>query len=83
MNDKAKRARFRELAKQDRLRTARQLAEELEQPFLPLFNEFKAVVTRGEPRRRLPAHQAGAGGWRKEAKSTPFISALEILDFEN
>ena len=41
MNDKAKRARFRELAKQDRLRTARQLAEELEQPFLPLLNELR------------------------------------------
>lgn len=44
MNNKEKRARFRELAKHDRIRTGRQLAEEHEQPFLS-FNEFKAVVS--------------------------------------
>jgi hypothetical protein len=44
MNNKEKRARFRELAQHDRIQTGRQLAEELEQPFLP-FNEFKAVVS--------------------------------------
>jgi hypothetical protein len=39
-----KKRRFRELVKEDdRIRTGRQLAEELEQPFLP-FNELKAVV---------------------------------------
>ncbi len=44
MNNKQKRAKFRQLAKHDRIRTGRLLAEELEQPFLP-FNEFKAVVS--------------------------------------
>ena len=44
MTPEQKKRRFRELAKQDRIRTARELAEELEQPFLP-FNEFKAVVS--------------------------------------
>jgi hypothetical protein len=38
-----KKRRFRELVKDGRIRTGRQLAEELEQPFLP-FNELKAVV---------------------------------------
>ena len=38
-----KKRRFRELAKQDRLRTARELLEEIEQPFL--FNEFKTRVS--------------------------------------
>jgi hypothetical protein len=36
MNNKEKRARFRQLAQNDRIRTGRQLAEELAQPFLPL-----------------------------------------------
>lgn len=41
MNNKEKRARFRELAQHDwRIRTARELAEELDQPFLPLFNDY-------------------------------------------
>jgi hypothetical protein len=40
MNNKEKRARFRELAKQERIRTATELAEELAQPLLP-FNEFR------------------------------------------
>jgi len=39
-----KKRRFRELARHDRIRTGRQLAEEHEQPFLS-FNEFKAVVS--------------------------------------
>jgi hypothetical protein len=46
VNNKQKRARFRELAKQDRIRTARELAEEHEQPFLPLFNECPDVQRR-------------------------------------
>jgi hypothetical protein len=33
-----KKRRFRELAKQERIRTGRQLAEELAQPFLPLMD---------------------------------------------
>jgi hypothetical protein len=45
MTPEQKKRRFRQLAKQDRIRTARELAEELEQPFLPLFNEFKARVS--------------------------------------
>jgi hypothetical protein len=45
MTPEQKKRRFRELAQQhDRIRTGRQLAEELEQPFLP-FNEFKVVVS--------------------------------------
>ena len=44
-----KKRRFRELAKHDRIRTGRQLAEELAQPFLP-FTEFKTRVIQEEPR---------------------------------
>jgi hypothetical protein len=36
MTAEQKKRRFRELAQHDRIRTGRQLAEELEQPFLPL-----------------------------------------------
>ena len=43
MNNKEKRVRFRQLAKHDRIRTARELAEQLEQPFLPLFNDCPDV----------------------------------------
>jgi hypothetical protein len=44
MTPEQKKRRFHELAKHDRrIRTGRQLAEELEQPYLPL-NEFKARV---------------------------------------
>jgi hypothetical protein len=39
LTPKQKKARFRQLAKQDRLRTARAIAEERESPFLP-FPEF-------------------------------------------
>ena len=38
--------RFRELAKHDRIRTGRELAEELEQPFLPLINDCLTDVQR-------------------------------------
>jgi dTDP-4-amino-4,6-dideoxygalactose transaminase len=44
MTTAQKKKRFRELARQDWIRTASQFAEELEQPFLP-FNEFKVVVS--------------------------------------
>jgi hypothetical protein len=44
MNNKEKRARFRQLAKQDRIRTGRQLAEEHEQPYLPLINDIVTDV---------------------------------------
>ena len=44
MTPEQKKRQFRRLAKHDRIRTARELAEKLEQPFLP-FNEFKAVVS--------------------------------------
>jgi hypothetical protein len=44
MTAQQKKRRFRELVKDDRIRTGRQLAEELEQPFLP-FNELKVVVS--------------------------------------
>jgi hypothetical protein len=40
MTPEQKKRRFRELAKHDRIRTGRQLAEELEQPFLPLINDW-------------------------------------------
>jgi hypothetical protein len=46
VNNKQKRARFCELAKHDRIRTARELAEQLEQPFLPLFNDCPDVQRR-------------------------------------
>ncbi len=61
MNNKEKRARFRELAKHDRIRTGRQLAEELEQPFLP-FNECKAVVSQENRADTFPQ----AGRWRHQ-----------------
>jgi hypothetical protein len=42
-----KKRRFRELAQHDwRIRTARELAEELEQPYLPLFNDCLTDVRR-------------------------------------
>ena len=44
MNHKQKRTKFRELAQHDRIRTGRQLAEELEQPFLPLINDIVTGV---------------------------------------
>jgi hypothetical protein len=40
MTPEEKKRRFRELAQHDRIQTGRQLAEELEQPYLS-FNEFK------------------------------------------
>jgi hypothetical protein len=39
MTAEQKKRRFRELAQHDRIRTGRQLAEEHEQPFLPLIND--------------------------------------------
>jgi hypothetical protein len=52
-----KKRRFRELARHYRLRTARELLEEIEQPFL--FNEFKTRVSQENPR-RAGARQAAA-----------------------
>ena len=43
MTPEQKKRRFRELAKHDRIHTARRLAEELEQPYLSLFNECPDV----------------------------------------
>jgi hypothetical protein len=39
-----KKRRFRELAQHDRIRTGRQLAEEREQPYLPLINDIVTDV---------------------------------------
>jgi hypothetical protein len=44
MSNKEKRARFRELAEQERIRTGHQLADDLAQPFLPLFNDILTDV---------------------------------------
>jgi hypothetical protein len=41
-----KKRRFRELVKDDRIRTGRQLVQELEQPYLPLFNDCPDVQRR-------------------------------------
>jgi hypothetical protein len=62
MNNKQKRARFRELAKHDRIRTGRQLPEELEQPFLPLINDCLTDVQRRKAARFFApvARRAGA-----------------------
>jgi hypothetical protein len=50
-----KKRRFRALAKQDRIRTARELAEELEQPYLPLFNDIVTGVEKcnAKPKKRV------------------------------
>lgn len=52
-----KKRRFRELAQDDRIRTGRELLEEIEQPFL--FNEFRRESAR-ENQRRAGARQAAA-----------------------
>jgi hypothetical protein len=57
MNNKEKRAKFRELAQHDRIKTASRFAEELAAPFLP-FNEFKQE-NRVE---RLPRRALEVGG---------------------
>ena len=44
MTPEQKKRRFRELAKQDRIRPGRQLAEEHEQPYLPLINDIVTDV---------------------------------------
>jgi hypothetical protein len=49
MTTAQKKKRFRELAKQDRIQTGRQLVSEREQPFLP-FNEFLDVQRRKSAR---------------------------------
>jgi hypothetical protein len=46
MTTAQKKKRFRELARQDRIRTASELAEELEQPFLPLLGDCLTNVQR-------------------------------------
>ena len=59
MNNKEKRARFRQLAKHDRIRTGRQLAEEPEQPYLPLINDCLADVQRRKSARPGVVSQRG------------------------
>ena len=55
MNNKEKRARFRELAEQERIRSGHQLAEELAQPFLPLINDIVTDVEKcnARPKKRV------------------------------
>ena len=64
MNNKEKRARFRELAKQERIRTATELAEEHAQPYLPLFNEFPRICSE----EKRPARRGQSGGRRHEIR---------------
>jgi hypothetical protein len=51
MTPEQKKRRYRELAQHDRIRTARELAEQLEQPFLPLFNDCPDVQAKKSGRR--------------------------------
>jgi hypothetical protein len=44
MTPEQKKRRFLELAQHDRIRTGRQLAEEHEQPYLPLINDIVTDV---------------------------------------
>jgi hypothetical protein len=65
MNNKQKRARFRQLAQHDRIQTGRQLAKEIEQPCLDLDDHGArliddVVVTNLEERKKQ---------WEREAKA--------------
>jgi hypothetical protein len=46
MNNKEKRAKFRELVKDDRIKIASRFVEELAQPFLPFMTDSLADVQR-------------------------------------
>jgi hypothetical protein len=50
MTPEQKKRRFRELAKHDRMQTGRPLAEEHEQPFLPLINDCPDMQRRKSAR---------------------------------
>jgi hypothetical protein len=69
MSPEQKKRRFRELARHDnRIRTGRQLAEEREQPYLPLINDIVTEVGRKSAQGRLCNRlesKAKAGGWNK------------------
>jgi len=58
LTPKQKKARFRQLARRHRLRTARAIAEERESPFL--FPELACVDA--QPKRQLGARRAKARG---------------------
>ena len=52
-NAKSKRRRFRQLAQHDRIQTGRQLAEDLEQPYLPFDDCLTDLETRAAAFRRI------------------------------
>jgi hypothetical protein len=59
MTSERKKRRFRQLAKHDWIRTGRQLAEEHEQPYLPLINDCLADVQRRKSARPGVVSQRG------------------------
>jgi hypothetical protein len=63
-NKKSKRAMFRQLAQHGHIKTARQLAEELEQPYLPLVvsrearsDAFQRIRQSLHPAKRATPHE--------------------------
>jgi hypothetical protein len=70
MTTAQKKKRFRELAKQDRIRTGRQLAEEHEQPFLPLINDIVTDVEKFDAEAEKAHKAAQENGTRSYSESS-------------